>query len=373
MSIFKDFVQNKETLTDRLLKEVSDYDIYCELVGIEFELGKSVISPLREDDEVPSFSLFIPTKKQNLRPEELWWRDFRDGSGDVFKFAREYAKFVYGLSLNTRYEIIKFIDFELDLGILSKESKKPYVKRNIDYDKVRESKEILFKSREYTLRDLIWWAVYGVDAQLLKEHDIRSIRYLLDENFNIRTKISIYDLAFAFVVYDKIKVYRPEVLANKWRNTCPAEYIQGWQQLRGSDTLIITKSYKDLLVFKSFMNVDVVAPQSESGSFTEEHIDYIKTNYQRVYVVYDYDEAGKIGAHKLEDNHDFTVRWVSTLVDTALGKPVDKDISDYIYNHGYLSGLNRMKKMFHELDDSYFRDDRVDYFSDLIIQLTNVA
>jgi len=371
MNIFKEFVLSKQTLTDRLLEEVSDIDIYCELTGIEFELGKAEISPIREDDDFPSFSLFLPTKIAHPRPEEVWWRDFRDGSGDVFKFTKEYAKHVYGLDLQTRYDIIKFLDYELELDIFERDSKKSYTKRKIDYDKARESKEILFKSRPFTTRDIIWWANYGVDVELLEEHDVRSIRHILHEDFTIRKTISIYDLAFAFVVYDKVKVYQPEASKKiKWRNTCPAEYIQGWQQLKGTDTLIITKSYKDLLVFKSFMNVDVIAPQSESGSFTEEHINFIKSKYKRVYVVYDYDEAGKIGAGKLKDAYDFTVRWVSTLVHAEEDKPKDKDISDYILNHGFQPGLDRMKRMFRELDASYFRDDRVEYFSDLITKLT---
>ncbi len=373
MNIFKQFVLSKVTLTDKLLDEISDYDIYCELTGIEFELGRAVISPIRDDDDQPSFSLFIPTKIKNVRPEEVWWRDFRDGSGDVFKFTQLFAKTNYDVELHTRKEVIEFIDNQLQLGIFGTE-KREYIKRNIDYDKARETKEILFKSRDYTTRDLIWWATYGVDRELLEEHDIRSVKYILNDDFTIRKKVSIYDLVFAFIVYDKLKLYRPEAPSDrKWRNTCPSEYIQGWEQLKGYDTLIITKSYKDVLVFKSFMNVDVIAPQSESGSFTEGQLAYIKSNYKRVYVVYDYDSAGIIGAKKLEEAHNFTVRWVSTIIDETLGKPKDKDISDYIKNHGYQSGLDRMRKMFHELDESYFRSDRVSYFSSLITQLTAVA
>jgi len=373
MNLFKEFVLSKVTLTDKLLDEISDYDIYCELTGIEFELGRAEISPIRTDDDVPSFSLFIPTKKKNVRPEEIWWRDFRDGSGDVFKFTQQFAKAAYDIDLKTRKEVIEFIDNQLQLGIFGSD-KREYIKRDIDYDKARETKEILFKSRDFTIRDLIWWAKYGVDEALLREHDIRSIKYFLDEKFNIKAKISIYDLAFAFVVYDKVKIYKPEAPAlYKWRNTCPAEYIQGWQQLKGYDTLIITKSYKDVLVFKSFMNVDVIAPQSESGSFTQEHIDYILSNYKNVYVVYDYDEAGKIGAKKLEDAYGFTVRWVSTIIDDGEDRPKDKDISDYIFNHGYQLGLNRMKRMFRELSPTCFRDDRVEYFSSLFTKLIAAA
>ena len=369
-NVFKDFILSKKTLTDKLFDEVSDYDIYCELTDFEFEIGKPAISPVRVDDDMPSFSLFIPTKIHNIREEELWWRDFRDGSGDIFKFTKLFAKLHYGVILETRKDIIEFIDDQLGLGILNKNNTKKYNKRALDYDKLKESIEILFTSRPYTKRDILWWAHYGVDIELLTEHDIRSIRYLLDENYNIRKKVSIYDLAFAFVVYDKVKVYMPEAHATKkWRNTCPTEYIQGWTQLKGYDTLIITKSYKDILVFKSFMNVDVIAPQSESNSFNDDQIEFIKSNYKNVFVVYDYDAAGQIGSAKLKSQYGFSVRWVSTKINPEIEKPDDKDMSDYIFNHSFKAGITRMQNMFPELNDSYFRLDRVTYFEKLLKSL----
>lgn len=371
MNIFKELVISKITLTEKLLNEISDYDIYCELTKIEFDLGVSVISPIRDDDDNPSFSLFIPTKKSNVREEEIWWRDFRDGSGDVFKFSKLLALNKYGLQLETRAQIIKFIDFEINLGLFDQQDKAPYIKRDIDYNRAREQRDILFKSREFTQRDLIWWASIGVDIDLLTSHDIRSIRYLLDDDFNVRSTISMYDLAFAFVVYDKVKIYRPELgHGRKWKNTCPSEYIQGWAQLSNKDTLIITKSYKDLLVFKSFMNVDVIAPQSESGSFTQVHIDFIKSQYKNVFVVYDYDDAGKIGANKLQDAHNFSVKWVSTSIDPYTEKPIDKDISDYMSNHGIEHGFKRMQSIFKELNSTYFKENRVNYFKTLLNNLT---
>lgn len=373
-NIFKDFVLSKKSLTDKLFDEVSDYDIYCELIGYDITIGRPICSPVRtdDDDNVPSFSLFLPTKQTYVREEELWWRDFRDGFGNVFKFVQIFAKIHYNVILETRKEQISFIDRQLELGILHEnDGVKKYKRRKIDYDKLRESKEILFTSRVYTERDILWWANNAVDEPLLKRYDVRSIRYLLDENFNITRKISMYDLAFAFVVYDKVKIYMPEADASrKWRNTCPADYLQGWQQLEGHDTLIITKSLKDILVFKSFMKVDVIAPQGESYNFDIETIEYIKRNYTNVYVVYDYDEAGRIGSDKLAA-HGFMKRWVSTDINPETGKVDDKDISDYMCNHSFLAGLNRMKKMFNELHDGYFRDDRVSYFSNLLKNLTN--
>lgn len=371
-NIFKDFVLSKRNLSDLLFDEISDYDIYCELIGYDVNIGTPIVSPIRIDDHLPSFSLFIPTKFDNLREEELWWRDFRGGSGNVFQFVQIFARVQYDIVLETRKDIISFIDRQIGLGLFSENKGiKKYSKRQIDYEKLKETKEILFTSRPFTKRDILWWANYGVDEPLLKKYDVRSVKYLLDEDFNITRKVSIYDLAFAFVIYDKVKLYMPEAtIVNKWRNTCPAEYIQGWQQLDGYDTLIITKSYKDLLVFKSFMNVDVIAPQGESQNFNADTIRFIKNNYEMVYVVYDFDTAGQMGADKLEQ-HNFIKRWVSTDINPETGKPDDKDISDYIFNHSISDGVNKMKEMFYELEEHYFKTDRIVYFSELLKNLTD--
>ena len=371
-NIFKEFVLSKKTLEDVLFDEISDYDIYCELIGYEINIGKPIISPIRSDDDVPSFSLFIPTKIRNPREEELWWRDFRDGSGNIFKFIKIFAKVQFDLNLESRKDIVEFIDLQLSLGIFSKNTKfKKYQKRKIDYNKLKESREILFTSRPYTERDLIWWANYGIDEELLKRYDIRSIRYLLDEDYNITKKISIYDLAYAFVIYDKVKTYMPEAFATKkWRNTCPAEYMQGWAQLSGYDTLIVTKSLKDVMVFRSFMNVDVIAPQSESANFDSAKLRFINEHYKNKYVVYDYDEAGKIGSQKLVEQ-GFIRKWVSTEANSETLKVDDKDISDYISNHSILEGVRHMQQMFPELNEDKFKFDRVQYFSNLLKTLTN--
>ena len=371
-NVFKDFILSKRTLIDKLFDEVSDYDIYCELIGYDVRIGTPIISPLRTDDNIASFSLFLPTKINNLRTEELWWRDFRDGSGNVFKFVQRFAKIQYGVVLEEIKDIISFIDLQLGLGIMNKnEGAEKYKKRELDYDRLKESKEIIFTSRPYTTRDLFYWYNIGVDIPLLQFIDIRSVRYLLDENYNITKKFSIYDLAYSIVVQDKVKLYQPEAHpTRKWRNTCPAEYILGWEQLEGYKHLIITKSIKDVAVFKSFMNVDVIAPQGEGFNFHPDLIKYLKDHYELIYVVFDYDEAGRIGASKLVDQ-GFIKRWVSIKINPETDKPDDKDISDYIHNHSILEGVRHMRTMFHELDETYFRFDRVAYFSELLKSLTN--
>jgi 5S rRNA maturation endonuclease (ribonuclease M5) len=142
----------------------------------------------------------------------------------------------------------------------------------------------------------------------------------------------------------------------------------GWEQLEGTEDIIITKSMKDILTFKSFMNIDVIAPQSESSHLSQDRLNYIKQNYRNIYVVFDYDDAGIIAAERLEQE-GFMIRWVSTKLDPNLGKPKDKDMSDYVVNHSIPEAVARMRKMFPELEADKFRDNRIKYFERLCKEL----
>lgn len=353
-----------------MLDEIVDYDIYCELTGIDFELGKPVISPVRSDDDTPSFSLFIPTHKEDIRPEEIWWRDFREGSGDVFKFVKLFAVQKYGIDLANRYDIIKFIDEELSLGLFTtnKSVRKP---RPIDYDEARKAKIILFASRPFTRRDRLWWCERGIDTKDLTLANTRSIQYLLNEDYTIKHTFRSTDLAYAQIVYDKVKIYCPESIDFKWRNTCPGHYILGEEQCTRTDVLIITKSSKDIQTFKSLMHCDSISPQGEGQLFTPDYLEYLLSRYSDIFVVMDYDEAGRKSVQQFNDK--FKIRWVSTEQILINGKTtiLDKDISDYVYSHGVQAGLDHVKKMFPELSPEQFRNDRPKYFAELKEQIIN--
>jgi hypothetical protein len=145
-------------------------------------------------------------------------------------------------------------------------------------------------------------------------------------------------LVFAYVVYNKCKIYRPEESPDfKWRNSCPGHYIQGMEQLKKlpkRSKLIITKSLKDVMVFFTFLGNEyhIIAPQSESYIFTDKMLQMLLQLYERVVVVYDYDLAGVTAANKLRKRSSkIEVKFVSTKRMSLNGKMkvIDKDISDF--------------------------------------------
>lgn len=353
MTIFRDFINSKQTLLEKLYDHVDTYDIYdhffkesgCSTEDLIINQGILYLSPFRHDEK-PTVSLF--TSKIS---KDILFTDFAlPITGDILKFVKLYARH-NGLYLDTLYEVVSYINMQMELGLFTNNPKRI----KVDDRKIpeRQKSPLLFKSREFTPTDLKYWSQFNVSKALLKEHNIRSIQYMLNESNEITYEFSNNKLAFALVTLDKVKIYCPENIDYKWRSNVPGnvwQYYQGVHNLKYKSTLLITKSYKDLLTFKALaegQEFDVVAPQSETITLEEEFVTYIKERYDRIIVVMDYDAAGIRAANKLKKEHKFEVKFVSTARININGKlkcPY-KDISDYTLLKGIKDGKLKVKEI----------------------------
>jgi hypothetical protein len=342
----------RESLAEKLLKTVDDYEIYCTLVGHDVELGETISSPIRASDDFPSFALYVPTRLIergfDIRPEEIWFKDLADGRyGDVFRFVQFYAAHHFNLQLENRYEVIKFIDEQLEIGLFSKSGPKRIAsKRNFE---AHTTSNLYYKSRKFTTRDLDYWGTLCQSEDDLKFWGVKSIKSLLDEDGYIRKEFRKNELAFVYEFFDKEKLYQPEAPRSfKFRNTCPGDdyhYYQGYEQLRGKqnevNNLIITKSYKDVMVFYKFFNeflnipTDIVAPHAESINLSPKFVEGVKNNYDNILCVSDFDLAGVKFANKCK-KLGFDYKFIDTKRVNINGKlkVLDKDISDFLTNNG---------------------------------------
>ena len=358
MGLLLEAILKRETLTEKLLSIVDDYDIYTGLIGCEMDLGEVINSPIRAKDDFPSFALYLPTRLGfEPRPEEVWFKDLADGRyGNVFRFAQYYAAHHFGEHLENRYEVIQFIDRQLELGIFSGNgSSKRAQQRNFER---RVNSSIYYKSRPFTSFDLDFWKNLDLTEEDLNFWKIKSVRYLLNEGGYVRREFKRRELCFVYQFFDKEKLYQPEASRSfKFRNTCPGNdyhYYQGFEQLRGKyngvNTLIITKSYKDVMVFYKYFNefldtpVDIIAPHAESINLDETFVNGIKENYDRIICVSDFDLAGVKFANQCK-RYGFEYKFIDTnrIMIGGKMKVVDKDISDFRSNNGKKETLNLLR------------------------------
>lgn len=344
-SILRDVILKKVSLTDKLFLLIDDYSIYSHFIGYDVELNQPIKSPIRDIDDFPSFCLFLPTRIELDRPDEIWFKDLADGRfGNVFQFVRFIAFHEYDLELKTRYETICFIDQQMQLGLFDK-NQEPISKR-VERNIVRKDFDINYKSRKFTENDLKYWSKYGITENTLNFFKVKSVKYLLDEFNQVIKEFKTKDLAFVYEIFDKVKLYRPlEIKQFKFRNKCPGDdyyYYQGFQQLTWTaDTLIITKSLKDIMcayeIFdKLNWNVDLIAPHAESVNLNLEFIELIKKKYKQIIIVSDFDLAGVKFVQRCRKHGLKEYQFVSTkriMINDKL-KVLDKDISDFRENHG---------------------------------------
>jgi hypothetical protein len=75
----------------------------------------------------------------------------------------------------------------------------------------------------------------------------------------------------------------------KFRNDLQVEHVMGVQQLRyDTDTLIITKSQKDVMCLRSF-GYEAVSPRSENVPMPPNFFDWADRYYKKKYVLFDND------------------------------------------------------------------------------------
>lgn len=340
MNLLEKLIVDYRTL---LHNNVSDYEIFEHFIGLDFEISRPSNCPYRTD-LTPSLTVFNPTRIKLERKDALLFKDMATGdTGDVIKFIKKVANYQYGYNLNTFQDVTSFINREMHLNLFADGFKG---REKVHYNVEHREKEIKIISRPSTIYDRKYWARINVFEDLLLRYDIKSVKHLLDPDTNeiLRTFRST-QLVYAYIIWDRIKLYQPNAEKSyKFRGTCPANdirYYQGYKQLEGHDTLIFTKSMKDILAIKSYgLPIDAIAPHSETASISDEVLEILSCSYKRIFILYDFDLAGIRLVNNIRKRADWKVIWTDTdrvMVNGKL-KTIDKDFADLVVNRGIAKG-----------------------------------
>ncbi len=300
-----------------ILQKLSDYDIYAYYMG-KFQIGKLYNSPLRSNDQVPSFAIF-PSRNRDLL--------FKDhGSGQTGN-AITFCKLITGIKTKDALEK------EL-LRILKKTNPMSLAKRTIQYD--TRSCNIGIVRQPFRQTDIKYWAQYGIKEETLKFYNVFSIKYYLLNN----TVRSIYKDScpmYAYKVNNHFKIYRPLApKQTKWRTNLTEEDVQGLEQLRAKplrkDLLIITKSLKDVMVLYE-MGYCAISPSSETTFITDKLLANLKKYFGRIILLYDRDKTGVRKSREFSKKYGLGAFLINKRFNA-------KDISDAVK----LNGFDTIKK-----------------------------
>jgi hypothetical protein len=274
--------QPKELSIESITKKVSEWDLWRYYIpGVQ--LKRSFKSPLRKDEN-PSASLFLATDGRVLL------KDFQIGTFNIWQFLQ--AKFNL-----TFIEALKVVDNDFDLGLCAKPlAEKPTMEfigictgENLE---TREETKLPVKKRTWNKADERYWGQFGLKVDFLQKHKIVPL-----QNYWVNDKLvywyTPYDPAYSTEFGNGIrKIYRPLAKRFKWVTNAKNSHVQGDEFLaEKGDMLIITKSYKDVLLLKT-LGYEAVASQSESTFLPEDKLEDYKNRFLKICLLWDNDTTG---------------------------------------------------------------------------------
>lgn len=306
MDLLEEYLSSSPLSENVILEEIDEYEIYNFYMGFYPELRTGYSSPLRRGDESPSFSLFT----NRYPPCEYRWKDSGKGiHGDVFKL----VQLMFGLK--SREEACKKIRQDIkkeDYGITS--GKIVLKDRPVD----KGSMVIKVVSKSFSEAGLEFWNKYHISTSTLRYFNTTEVdMFTFDGEYFIRPK----DLCFAYRELDRYQLYQPYSKEYKFRNNLTDRMIFGFHQLKyESDTLIITKSRKDVMMLHE-LGYEAVAPRSENTVMPSEYFTYFSKRYKKIVVLFDNDMKHK--------GDDYPYPKVYVPISTGC-----KDISDFSKKYG---------------------------------------
>lgn len=322
---------NKKMITKELLmRYISDYEIYS--MYMTFPEGtiisRNMKSPLR-DDENPSFGFFIGENN------EICFKDFLIGAGDCIKF----VMLKFGLNYFEALSKIA-IDANLDKYFIIKNTFKTNVATNSfnsdreDFIKKINSIKIGKTSTKWSILHYSFWNQFGITKPTLDKYNVEPISHIHvgKDRKIIKTELHTYCFNEYKDGINSFKIYQPYNIDYKWLNNHDDSVWQGWEQLpEKGETLIITKSLKDVMAIYDVNGIPSVSLQSETIKPKQHIIDELHRRFANIYILYDNDynkevNWGREFSKKLAKEFGF----IHIEIEEKLKS---KDFSDLVKNH----------------------------------------
>lgn len=307
---------------DDVYKSISDIDIFTFYLG-SFKFRKAYHSVFRVDKDA---SCWVYINKAG----KLIYNDIVTKEKlDAFAFVAKKYSLSYGEAIRKvacDFGIIKCenapIVKERDWGALTRyeEELKKETIINIEYDK-------------WTYDALQYWKRYTITEEELQANDVYNIGKLRINGRYINNYGATLRFGYLQEHKEKIlyKIYQPEGSPEyKWISNIPLNVPFHYNKLKyESDTLIITKAVKELILFKRYFP-EVISLQNESqASLREVTLNFLKKKYKYIYLFFDSDSTGIRNAKEYEERGLIPIYLPENVVAPDL-----KDSADLVKKYG---------------------------------------
>lgn len=273
-----------------ILSQISEEDIFQKYFG-QFKLKKMYKSPLRDDDDTPSFNIY---KTPSGR---LYFKDFGGEFGDCFDFVCEDQ----GVDFRGALGIIA-----QDFQLLNKTDVKVYRgkrRESIPYVEIVTSRlhfDYRAKPFPYFGQQIDFWAEGGITLEVLEEYNTRNVEwftYINKNNRKIVHRAKLFDPIYAYEYGDGVvRFYRPKAKDKrlKWAGNTRFCDIFGLDQIKERVPVCgILAGQKDSMAQWANIGIRAVCTASESTWLTAEAFERIQAKSDKQFVLYDNDPPSK--------------------------------------------------------------------------------
>lgn len=246
---------------------------------------------------------------------------------------------MYGLTYKEALDRI-ISDFNCNIDII--QNNNITVKKK---ERKEERPKLFYVTKKYNKEELDYWLSYGIKKETLDYFNVKSVSYY---NSSSSDKIHFsfkFNPIFAYLVKDKVKLYKPKGnFYEKWRTNIVDE-IQGLEQLRyEKDILIITKSLKDVMVLYE-IGIEAIALNSEHEFISNELYDELKSRYKKIILLLDNDKTGIEASSKHAKQHHIQYYYfgLKSRLDIYKTKGI-KDCADFVKVYNSIALLKHLKR-----------------------------
>ena len=356
------------TLTkDYILQRITQEQIMEYYLGISVVFDTLICSPLRTD-HTPTCTFYY-NKYGRLR--------FRDFSGHFWGDCFDVVARGLRVETNTKngFKLILHT-IAKDFKIHQYEHSTAITKYNLVVDNILKKQKyknpLKFKVifREYNYHDTAYWSKYNINEDLLNYGKV-----FFAQEIHISKDNLPFKHIYSYKPSDPVYCYYGGRFPNnviKWRFYFPfrkqrgengfisnASFLQGKHMITCDRFGGITKSYKDVLAFKS-IGIQTVAPSAESILLTQDEYWFMNSHFDYLFSTMDYgtknklDRAGMSMAKKLRDIYRIDP---IMLTNGMFGSEnfEGKDVSDFIE----IEGVKAFKSIVRDLIGKYKSEIRI--------------
>lgn len=272
-------------------------DVYKHFMT-EVKIGKKLLSPLRNEKN-PSFSIY-----SNRKSGTFYWKDQGSGKfGDHWDFIKEKTGLTFKESIDyVKQNILYLGNYGVDNQRVNEAALR--VAQTVREKPIQHKSKIIPTYREWNdfdrnyFQSTINMTVEDMErAWYYPAKSVRVIKEGKDYTLYEKPDSPIYMIRFPSGNY---KIYRPfEMAKRKWLSNVDKDtdfYLL--PECKGGDVVLIQSGNRDCAALRKHLRIDSFALNSETANLPIEVFLQLKALYNKIFVLYDNDKAGYIGAEK---------------------------------------------------------------------------